>query len=271
MAGLENKKIALLGTRKIEEQSAIIEQLGGTSLHRPAQGTIFFDANVIEPEIDKIIHGTFQWAIFTTGIGFEKLFEIAKDVNKEDALLSALQKLKIAIRGYKTANALKKRGLNPIVRDDDGSIVGLIRQLEAQQLTNLPIAVQLYGDPHSELIDWLIERKNTVQEILPYEHIPPQTEVLQQLVNEVLSNDVDAVSFTSTPQVKYLFQYAIAQQQKEALLEAFENNVVALSVGKVTGKVLKEFGVNRVVMPQDERMGSALMTLNKYYKEIEKS
>ncbi|MCP1145061.1 uroporphyrinogen-III synthase [Lysinibacillus endophyticus] len=269
MAGLENKRIALLGTRKIEEQSAIIVQLGGSAVHRPAQGTIFFDAAVIEPEIDKIINGKFQWAIFTTGIGFEKLFEIAKDAGKEDSLLAALQNLKIAIRGYKTANALKKRGLNPIVRDDDGSIVGLIRQLEAQQLSNQSIAVQLYGEPHSELIDWLIERNNTVQEILPYEHIPPQTEVLEKLLNEILSNELDAVSFTSTPQVKYLFKYAVAQHKNKELLEAFETNVIALSVGKVTGKVLKEYGVNRVIMPQDERMGSALMTLNKYYKEVE--
>ncbi|TSI08697.1 uroporphyrinogen-III synthase [Lysinibacillus sp. BW-2-10] len=267
MAGLEKKKIALLGTRKIEEQTAIIEQLGGSAVHRPAQGTIFFDAEQIEPEIHKIINGQFQWAIFTTGIGFEKLFEIAKDSELDDALLSALQQVKIAIRGYKTANALKKRGLTPLVRDDDGSIEGLIRQLEEQHLSNLNIAVQLYGDPHSELVDWLIDRSNTVQEILPYQHIPPQKEVLEQLLQEVLTKKVDAVSFTSTPQVKYFFQYAEQHEQKEALLAAFEQDVVALSVGKVTGKVLTEAGVKRVIMPQDERMGSALMTLNKYYKE----
>lgn len=108
-----------------------------------------------------------------------------------------------------------------------------------------------------------------MQEILPYEHIPPQTEVLEKLLNEILSNELDAVSFTSTPQVKYLFKYAVAQHKNKELLEAFETNVIALSVGKVTGKVLKEYGVNRVIMPQDERMGSALMTLNKYYKEVE--
>ncbi|RHW38361.1 uroporphyrinogen-III synthase [Lysinibacillus yapensis] len=267
MSGLQNKCIALLGTRKIDEQTNIIKQLGGSALHRPSQGTVFFDSSVIGEDVQYIIEGNFQWIIFTTGIGIEKLFEAAIEMDREAELLEALRNMNIAIRGYKSANSLKKRGLVPIVRDDDGSIAGLIRSFDAFDLKDKTVAVQLYGEPAVELIDWLNDQGANYRKIIPYEHIPPKEETLAQLMNEILSSEVDAVGFTSVQQVRYVFEYAEKIDVKPALIEAFENHVVALPVGKVTGKALHDRGVNRMVIPQDERIGSALMTLNKYYKQ----
>ena len=267
MSGLDHKCIALLGTRKIDEQINIINQLGGTAVHRPAQGTVFFDSSFIGTEVKEIVNGKFEWIIFTTGIGIEKLFEVAEEIDCQADLLSALEKMNIAIRGYKSANALKKRGLVPIVRDDDGSISGLIREMQPHDLKDIAVAVQLYGDPAVELINWLKEQQANFQEIIPYQHIPPQNEVLEQLMNEILTNDVDVVGFTSVQQVRFLFEFAVERNQKLELLHSFENHVLALPIGKVTGKALKDCGVKRMLIPQDERIGSALMTLNKYYKE----
>lgn len=267
MGGLENKCIALLGTRKIEEQVNIIQQLGGTAVHRPAQGTVFFDSSVIGNEIKSIVKGSFQWIIFTTGIGINKLFEIAKEMDYEQDLHLALSKMNIAIRGYKSMNTLKSRGLTPIVRDDDGSVAGLIRAFEFYSLKNQSVAVQLYGAPSVELINWLKGQQANYKEILPYQHIPPKEEVLEQLLDEVIANKIDAVGFTSMQQVQFLFEYAVQHNLKDELLKAFETNIIALPIGKVTANALKEQGVNRMLVPQDERIGSALMTLNKYYKE----
>ena len=267
MGGLDHKCIALLGTRKIDEQTNIINQLGGTALHRPAQGTVFFDSSFIGTEIKEIVSGKFEWIIFTTGIGIEKLFEVAKEMDYEEELQAALEKMNIAIRGYKSANSLKKRGLVPIVRDDDGSISGLIRQMQTYHLKDKTVAVQLYGDPAVELMNWLKEQQANYQEIIPYQHIPPKKDILEQLMHEILTNEVHAVSFTSIQQVRFLFKLAVERNQKFELLNAFENHVLALPVGKVTGKALQDRGVKRMIIPQDERIGSALMTLNKYYKD----
>ncbi|MEK9198475.1 uroporphyrinogen-III synthase [Ureibacillus sp. 179-F W5.1 NHS] len=267
MGGLDDKCIALLGTRKVDEQMNIIKQLGGSAVHRPAQGTVFFDSSFIGSEIKEIINGKFQWIIFTTGIGIDKLFEVAKEMDYEENLQQALSTMKIAVRGYKGANSLKKRGLFPIVRDDDGSIAGLIRAFASHNLKNQSVAVQLYGSPSIELINWLKEQQANFQEIIPYQHIPPQKEILEQLLNEILTNQLDAVSFTSVQQVHYVFKYAKQRNLHFELLSALEENVLALPIGKVTGNALKEQGVKRMLIPQDERIGSALMTLNKYFKE----
>lgn len=267
MGGLDHKRVALLGTRKIEEQVNIIKQLGGSAVHRPAQGTVFFDSQFIGKEIKDIIQSKFQWIIFTTGIGIDKLFEVANEMNEEENLQQALANMKIAVRGYKGANSLKKRGLVPIVRDDDGSIAGLIRSFSCHHINNESVAVQLYGSPSIELMNWLKEQQVNYREIIPYQHIPPQEEILEQLLNEILTNQLDAVSFTSVQQVHYVFKYAQQRNLHFELLNAFEDQVLALPIGKVTGNALKEQGVKRMLIPQDERIGSALMTLSKYYKD----
>ncbi|MFJ8235842.1 uroporphyrinogen-III synthase [Ureibacillus sp. NPDC094379] len=267
MGGLSNRCVALLGTRKIEEQTTIIQHLGGTAVHRPTQGKIHFDGQIIGAQIKKIIDGQFQWIIFTTSLAIEKLFQIAEELKIEQELLLALKKMNIVARGYKTMIALKKRELNAIVRDINGSIVQLIRSLKPFNLKSQHIAVQLYGEPSPLLIEWLSEQQTTIQEILPYQHIPPNPDTLTQLLEEVISQKVDAISFTSTSQVRYLFDFAEEVKQDDVLFEALETQTITLAVGKVTGKALQDKGVKRMLIPHDDRIGSALMTLSQYYKQ----
>lgn len=270
MPKLSGKTVALLAARKVEEQSTIVKNLGGIPLSRPSQGTVFLKDENIKDQVLNIINGDFDWLILTTGIGTETLIKIADEMGKKDTFLSALKDMKIAARGYKTVNTLKKYQLKPIARDDDGSTVGLIRDLDHFDLTNLRVALQLHGDPAPKLVEWLQQQHTEFTEILPYQHIPPETAILEQLLDEILHQKVDAVSFTSTPQVRNLFSFAEEKRKKDQLLEMLDTKVVALSVGKVTGQALKEQGVNRMVIPEHERMGSALMKLAQYYDHLEK-
>ncbi|MCL6573611.1 MAG: uroporphyrinogen-III synthase [Bacillus sp. (in: Bacteria)] len=267
MKKLTDKRIALAGPRKAEEQSAIVKNLGGIPLLRPAQGTVFLsDANV-EAEITKLLAGYFDWLIVTTGVGTETLVKKAREMGQGEAFIAALTTVKIAARGYKTVNMLKKLGLKPVVRDDDGSTSGLVRSLSTYDFKGLKVALQLHGDPAPRLVDWLQQQEAEFHEILPYKHIPPEPEVLEMLITEILSGQIDAVSFTSTPQARFLLSYAKEKGVKDEVLAAFSTTIVALSVGKVTGQALREEGIKRIVMPEDERMGSALMALAEYYHE----
>lgn len=268
MKKLEGKRIAIVASRKVEEQSAIVKNLGGEPVLRPAQGTVFLsDTADIEAEITKVMEGYFDWVILTTGVGLETLVKISREMGAEEAFLATLRNVKIAARGYKTVNMLKKLDLTAEVRDTDGSTAGLVQALAAHDLKNARVALQLHGDPAPLLVEWLQKQEAAFHEILPYKHIPPETEVLEQLLQDILEGQVDAVSFTSTPQARFLFAYAKEQGVKDSLVAAFETNVIALSVGKVTAQALREEGVARIVIPENERMGSALMTLAKYYDE----
>ncbi|WP_077211277.1 uroporphyrinogen-III synthase [Bacillus dakarensis] len=267
MKKLEGKVIALLGSRKIDEMSKLVENQGGVPLSRPAQGTAILDDSKLKEDLYLLVEGKFEWVIFTTGIGIETLLNAAEKNNMKEEFLRSLKGMKIAARGYKTVNMLKKLELIPLVRDDDGSTAGLVRELSAHSLEKSRVALQLHGDPAPRLREWLEEQHAEYKEILPYIHIAPEKDVLEKLLSEILNGDVDAVVFTSTPQVRNLVNFSAERNLERELKEKFEDEVVALSVGKVTAQALREEGINKVVFPQLERMGSAIVELANYYHQ----
>ena len=269
MKRLEGKRIALAGSRKIAEISKIITNLGGTPLERPAQGTVFLDDSRLEDDIRELVAGKYEWFIFTTGIGTETLYKTAEKLELGEEFLQALNEAKVAARGYKTVNMLKKLGITPIVRDDDGSTAGLVRALSPHLPQHSKVALQLHGDPAPKLISFLKDQEAEFKEILPYQHTPPKQEVLKQLVQEIITGQVEAVNFTSTPQARFLFAYARETGQYEAVREAFANHVVAVAVGKVTAAALRDEGIERIIVPEVERMGSAIIALEDYYVAAE--
>lgn len=58
--------------------------------------------------------------------------------------------------------------------------------MRAHSFSGLSVALQLHGDPAPLLIDFLKEQGAEYREILPYQHIPPKPEVMEQLVSEIL-------------------------------------------------------------------------------------
>lgn len=267
MRRLEGKRIALVGQRKVEELSKLVSNLGGIPIIRPAQGTVFLDDSNLERDIQELIKGKYNWFIFTTGIGTELLYKTAVRMNIGDTFIKTIQEANVAARGYKTLNMLKRLSISPLVKDDDGTTAGLVRALKDHSLTGCNVALQLHGDPAPKLIDHLTEQEAYFKEILPYKHIPPQIEVMEKLLLEIINREIDAVNFTSTPQVRFLFAFAKEKGKVEEVLEAFSSEVIAVVVGKVTAAALKDEGINRMVIPKEERMGSAIIALEQYYKK----
>ncbi|AIQ65972.1 uroporphyrinogen-III synthase [Paenibacillus stellifer] len=261
---LQGVIIALAGPRKSEELAKLVTNMGGTALLRPAQGTVFLDGEELRRDLAAWIADPPDWSILTTGMGLDALFESAAGMGLEEKFREVLAGSRIAARGYKTVNALKKRGLVPAVRDDDGSTSGLIRGLEAYDLRGARAVLQLHGDPAPRLNAWLQEAGASVQQILPYKHLPPEEESLALLLEEIIQGKVDAVTFTSAPQIRFLAEYAESRGMLPAMLEAFETSVLAVSVGKVTADSLKEAGISRIVVPEQERMGSMIVELGRY-------
>ncbi|HAF98493.1 uroporphyrinogen-III synthase [Paenibacillus sp. FSL K6-1566] len=265
---MKDRVVALAGPRKAEEMAKLVEKMGGTPLIRPAQGTVFLDDEVLRESIeDWLKEPAPPWAIFTTGIGLEAIYDMAEQMGALDRLNATLTQTTIAARGYKTVNALKKRGLTPIVRDDDGSTSGLIRALAPFDLAGQRVILQLHGESAPKLVEWLESRGAQVEPILPYKHIPPREEDISLLVDEIIQGKVDAVAFTSAPQFRFLADFAKDHGKLEAVLEAFRGPVIAVAVGKVTAQGLREEGITRLLVPEDERMGSMMVELGRYFAQ----
>lgn len=259
------KLVALAASRKVAEMGKLIENMGGTPIYRPAQGTVFLDDEMIRKELVSWIENPPQWVILTTGMGLEALFDMAEKMDIADEFLEILSTSSIAARGYKTVNALKKRHLTPIVRDDDGSSEGLIRSFESYDIKGKNVILQLHGESAPKLTKWLDEQGAVTRQILPYRHVPPEQHHLEQLLHDIVQAKVDAVTFTSAPQFRFLVEYAREHNQLTAMIDAFEGPIVAVAVGKITAQALKEEGVQRIIVPEEERMGSMMVELGRYF------
>ncbi|CAM3697753.1 uroporphyrinogen-III synthase [Marinicrinis lubricantis] len=267
MHGLEGKRVAVTGPRRSDQLSKLIEKMGGIPIIRPAQGTVYLEGSDVSVQIADFMKGDFDWLILTTGIGTDLLCKHAESAGLLEPFLEKLKQLKVAARGYKTVNLVKRLGIEPTVRDDDGTTSGIIRAMADFELSGCRIAIQNYGDSLPHLTEWLSSRGATYEELLPYRHVPPEQETLSLLISEMLNGSIDAVAFTSTPQVKFLFQYAQETGQADQLLHAFHGPVVALAVGKVTAEALRSQGVQRILAPEEQRMGSMVHLLADYYAQ----
>lgn len=270
MAKLEGKVVAITGPRKAEEMSVLVQKQGGTAVVRPTQGTLYEGFEHLDREVDKLIHEPLDWGIWTTGMGLNQLLEAAREAGKLDALLAKLGAMRHAARGYKTVNALRKLGITPDVRDDDGSTRGLVRAMDAldgsaSAWRGQRAALQLHGDPAPVLVQYLHEAGAEFLELMPYRHTPPAPEQLAQLLQELLAGELDAVALTAAPQVRNLFRYAEEQGCAVQLLDVFATRTLAAAVGKVTAAALRDEGVERILVPQEERMGALIVALSQWY------
>ncbi|MDP4155953.1 MAG: uroporphyrinogen-III synthase [Bacillota bacterium] len=265
--GLEGKRIALGGSRKIEEISLLIEKQGGVPMVRSLQGITFLAEKEVEPDLLEFVNEGSDWVIFTTGIGLETLVNLAEKLEVKEQFLSVIRRANVASRGYKTLAALKKLNIQPVVVDEDGTTKGLSRALESMDFTGKRVMIQLHGETAPALTKFFEDRGAKVTKILPYQHIAPETETVTKLCDEMIGHEIDAVCFTTAVQVRSLFDFARKTGFFNNVLNCFRQNVTAAAVGKVTAEALKEEGVERIITPEIERMGAMIIELSNYYRK----
>ncbi len=256
---LAEKRIAFCGARRSVELSTLIAKLGGVPLERPMMLTESLDSPAVATSVTQFAVEGADWLIATTGMGMRAMREVTVSLGVEDDFLTKLNRVKLAVRGYKTVKALKEMGLKPNVLDDDGTLSGLRRQLEPVEFTDKRVAVQLHGTRVPELTDWLTEGGASVLEIPLYQYQEPPEEEVRRFVGEIVSGEVDAAAFTSNTQVFFLFEIAERLGLGAVLRGAFNREVQAVSVGHMTTKALRDVGIEEVVAPEQERMGAMMM------------
>lgn len=264
--GLEGKRVALGASRKTDEMSTLIEKQGGVPVVRSLQGTVFLADKQVEPDLQKFIQEGADWVIFTTGIGTDTLLNLAEKLGLKDQFLHIIRQAKVASRGYKTLSTLKKLEIKPVAVDSDGTTRGLTEALEAYDFMGKKVMVQLHGESAPSLIKFLEDKGASAQQILPYQHIPPKSETVLKLCQELMNHEVDAVCFTTAIQVRSLFNFAREQGCLNEIVHRFKKDVLAVAVGKVTAEALSEEGIERILAPENERMGAMIIELSNYFQ-----
>jgi uroporphyrinogen-III synthase len=259
-ARLAGRSVMLAASRNVAEMVALLQHQGAHVRTCPLQGTSFVDAVRIVDVVCEAMDRGIRDSIWTTGMGVRAVDEAMRMHGVQLRWRDWLRGHRVAARGYKTRAALRALDVVPVVTDSDGSTRGLMTAMGDVAWGGAPVLVQLHGEEARALQQFVHARGGVWTPLLPYVHVRPSSDALHEAMEAIIQRDVDAVCFTSVPQVRFLFETAQSCNKVRMLVDAFVD-VVATAVGHVTKEALAEWGVHRIVSPAHERMGAMVVAL----------
>ncbi len=248
---LDGRTVALAESRQLEELAAMLAKEGATPLRFPLLSIL--DAPDDAPLLawlDLLQAGTFDWIIFFTGEGVRRLLACAERHGRRDSVIAALAKSRMLIRGPKPGTALKEHGLKAELVAQMPTTDGVITTLRSLAIGGLIFGVQHYSDSNPLLEQFLNESGVTAHYVLPYIYAPASdAERVLFLIAEMEAGKVDAVVFTSSPQIDRIFEVAKEADRTAQLQAGFARTIVA-AVGPLVRESLEKHGVTVQVCPE---------------------
>ena len=132
------------------------------------------------------------------------------------------------------------------------------------------LAVQAYGAPNGFLTRGLTERGANVREVSLYTWgLPEDRGPAIRLIDALPKGSIDALAFTSQPQVANLFSIASQAGKEETLRAGLERESLAIaSVGPVCTRRMLEAGIRVDVEPEHPHMGNLVMALADHLQPV---
>jgi len=248
---LAGKTVALAEGRQLEELAALLEKDGAATYRCPMLSIL--DAPEPEPVVKwlrELITGRFDCVVLLTGEGLRRLIGFADRAGLKDDVVAALGKVTLVTRGPKPSQALKEIGLKPTLVAAAPTTDGVITTLKRQDLTGKLVGVQLYSDSNPPLTDYLASAGATARPVQPYVYAPAaDADRVADLINRAASGLIDAIVFTSSPQVDRVYEVAAERHLEHAWLRALDRIKVA-SVGPVVSQTLRQKGARVDIQPE---------------------
>lgn len=248
---LANSTVALAEGRQLEELVQMLEKEGATALRCPMLSILDApdDAPILK-WLDSLQAGAFDWLILLTGEGLRRLLACADRHGRRDAVITALTRTRTLIRGPKPGRALKEIGLTATIIAQAPTTEGVIVSLRSLNLRGLTVGVQLYNESNQPLEQFLREAGAKPVFVQPYIYAPDSDiEHVGHLIEQMADGKVDAIVFTSAPQVDRLFEVARERQAISLLMQGLAKTLVA-AVGPVVQENLQKRGVAVQLCPE---------------------
>ena len=248
---LAGRVVAVPETREIDVFAALLERRGAQVLRCPM--VAIRDASDPAPILKwsrELAQGSFDDLILLTGEGLRRILGCIErnEPQLKERFVAALSHVRKITRGPKPAKALRDLGMKPDITPERPTTDGVIAGLRSHDLQGRRFGVQLYGtEPNRPLIDFLESAGAKVSTVAPYVYADAADDAaVLDLLRRMQAGEVDAIAFTSTPQVERVFAVASA----EAVTAALDKTVVA-AVGPVVADTLQKHGIQPRLMPEE--------------------
>jgi uroporphyrinogen-III synthase len=250
-APLAGRTVALAEGRQLQELAQMLEKEGAATLPCPLLSILDApDARPVITWLRELTAGRFQTLILLTGEGLRRLLGFAEREGYRDEVVAAVARTRTVTRGPKPVRALREIGLAPGKVAEMPTTEGVIAVLREEPLAGQAVGLQAYPGVNPALEEFLRSAGATVQTVLPYVYAPAaDAERVAGLIQQMADGKVDAILFTSSPQIDRLFEVAGEQGLEETLRQGLARTHVA-AVGPVIAESLHRQGVRVDVCPE---------------------
>ena len=191
--------------------------------------------------------------ILLTGEGLRRLVSLAERSGITASFVAALGPPRKITRGPKPVRALREIGLDADLTAPVPTSSGVVDALAPLDLSGRRVGVQLYPDgDHQLLLGFLAKAGAQADCVLPYAYASEADDGrVLAVIEQMAAGEVDAIAFTSSPQVRRFLEVAAKAGRSEAARHGLGRVIVA-AVGPVVAHELAAFGVRADVMPANE-------------------
>lgn len=269
-AGLKGRIIAYVEARMRSEMGSLIERHGGVPYPAPVlQENYLKNSPEVQRLVQDICDGTVQVVVLLTGVGTRALVESAAVMGREAEFIELLDQRVVIARSPKPARVLRQHKIHiDVMPPEPYTSEDLIDAIKDIDLDGKELAVQAYGASNRFLTSSLEERGAKVREVTLYTWgLPEDTAPVTRMIDDLNQGQIDALAFTSQPQVPNLIAIAEQANKREPLLSSLNGpKVVVASVGPVCTRRLRGAGIEVDVEPDHPHMGNLIMALAEHFE-----
>ena len=251
------------------EMGSLIERHGGIPYPAPVMQEIYSeDSSEVRQLIADACAGKLDAMLLLTGVGTQALVQTAASMGREQEFLRSLERLTIIARSPKPARVLRQHQIHiDVMPPEPYTSADLLESLADLDLREKRVAIQRYGGPNNYLVRSLEERGAQVREVTLYTWgLPEDIAPVLELIEDLTQGKVDALAFTSQPQVGNLLTIAQEAGRTEVLFQSLRGPVVVASVGPVCSRRLREAELPVDVEPEHPHMGNLVLAVADYFQ-----
>src|SRR3954449_6573005 len=258
---LAGRRIALVEHRELDRLGRMLEEQGAETLRCPLVAIADApDQAAVRAWIERAIAVPFDDLVLMTGEGLRRLRGTAERAGLEAGFRDALARMRTITRGPKPARALREIGFGPGLRAATPTTDGIIAALSGEDLAGRRVGVQLPPDAPPRLVDFLRQAGALPDPVVPYAYVPrADRRQIAELVDQMGQGRVDAIAFTSAPQVARLFEAVTGSGGEDRLLAALRRTPIG-AIGPVVAGELQRHGLEPAIMPQGSFFMKPLVT-----------
>lgn len=251
-----------------DEMAGLIRRHGGVPYGAPVlQENYLKDSPEVQQAINDVCAGRVDTAIFLTGVGANAMMGIADAMGRLAEFEAALREITIVARSPKPGRILRRHKIPiAVMPPEPYTSSDLTAAMAGLSLSGKRVIFQRYGGPDSELPTYLREQGADYRELTLYDWgLPDDTSPVVELIDRMEQGRVDALAFTSRPQVPNLIEIAAAAGREESLRGSLAGSVAVASVGPVCTRKLLEHGIVVDVEPDHPHMGNLVLAVAEYF------